>query len=143
LPISIGQVNKHRDVLARCDCWKSTAVCGFEDEGDHVVRFLDTAYHPVRARRFRGIHTGLLVKPGFLSDQLEGKEPIDLAPAGGDFWCHGVAKNLTDRGEQMLSDNRVLFRADAEGHMLVRDATHDVIKRWRLRIDQLHCVRNN
>jgi hypothetical protein len=105
-----------------------TVVCWFEDEGDDVGRFFDTAYHAVRACRLRWIHVRLLVQPRFLGDELESKQPIDLAPGGGDFRCHGVAENLTDRGEQVLTDDCGLLRAYSQRDVFVGDSVHDVVE---------------
>ena len=109
LPVTIGQVDENRDVLAGCDRRQGTAVCWFEDEGDDVSGFLYAADHPVWSSRLRGGHVRLLVEPRFLGDQLEREQPIDLTPGRGDLGRYGIAENLTDGSEQMLADNRVLL----------------------------------
>jgi hypothetical protein len=75
LPSSIRQVNKHRDVLARCDGRQRTTIDRFQNEGNNVVRLLDTAYDAVGAGRLGRIDVRLLVQPRLLRDQLE-SEPL-------------------------------------------------------------------
>ena len=43
----------------------------------------------------------------------------------------------------MLTDDRVLLGADAQRYVLVRDSPHDMVEWRRLRIDQLHGVRDD
>jgi len=90
--------------------------------------FLDAAYDTVWAGRLGRIHGRLLVQPRLLGDQLEPEQPIDLAPSRSDLRCHGVAENLTDGGQQVLADDRVLLRTDAQGYVLVCDSSHDVVE---------------
>ena len=39
-----------------------------------------------------------------------------------------IAENLTDGGEQILTNDRVLLGADAQGYVLVGDPVHDVVE---------------
>ena len=143
LPISAGQVDEHRHVLAGRDLRQWITVGGFEDKGDDVGGFFDAAHHAVWPRRLRGVHVRFLVQPRFLGDQLDREQPIDLTPGGGDRGGDRVAQDLTDRGEQVLPNDRVLLGADPQGDMLVGDSAHDVVERRRLGIDELHGVRDN
>jgi hypothetical protein len=56
------------------------------------------------------------------------EQPIDLTPRGGDLGGDGVAQHLTDRGEQVLPNDRVLLRADPQGDVLIGDSAHDVVE---------------
>lgn len=96
LPITIGQVDEHRNVLSRRDSWRRTAVGWFQDKGDDVGRLVDEPHHTIRTRRLRGIHVCLLVHPRLLGDQLQCEQPVDLTPGRGDLRCHRVAENLSD-----------------------------------------------
>ena len=100
LPISVGQVDEHRDVLARRDFRQRTTVGGFENKGDDVGGFFDAAHHAVGTRRLVRVYIRLLVQPCLLGDQLDREQPVDLTPSGGDLGGDRVAQNLTDGGEQ-------------------------------------------
>jgi hypothetical protein len=41
LTLSVRQIHEHRHVLARADRGQLATVCRFQDQGDHVVGFLD------------------------------------------------------------------------------------------------------
>jgi hypothetical protein len=128
LAIAIGQVDEHRDVLAGRDGRQRATVGRFENKGDDVGGFLDAADHPVGTRRLVGVHVRLLVEPRLLGDQLQREQPINLAPGRGDLGRYSIAENLSDGSEQILADNRVLLRPDAQGYVLVGDSAHDVIE---------------
>jgi hypothetical protein len=85
LPSPVRQVNKHRHVLARCDGRQRATVDRFQNEGNDIVRLLDTAYDAVLARRLIGVHIRLLIQPRLLRDQLKSEQPIDLTPGRGDL----------------------------------------------------------
>jgi hypothetical protein len=104
LPSPIRQINKHRDVLARCDGRQRTTIDRFQNEGNNVVRLLDTAYDAVGTGRLGRIDVRLLIQPRLLRDQLEREQPIDLTPGRGDLRGYGITENLTNRGQQVLAD---------------------------------------
>jgi hypothetical protein len=68
LPISAGQVEEHRHVLAGSDLRQWVTVGGFEDKGDDVGGFFDAAHHAVWPCRLSGVHVRFLVQPRFLGD---------------------------------------------------------------------------
>jgi hypothetical protein len=92
LSITIGQVDKHRDVLSRRDSRQRTTVGWFQDKGDDVGRLLDTSDDTIGARRLSGIHVRLLIKPRLFRDELECEQPVDLAPRGGDLGLHNAGE---------------------------------------------------
>jgi hypothetical protein len=140
LPISVRQVDEHRDVLASRDGRQRSIVGGFENKGDDVGRFFDAADHAILPRRLVGVNLGLLVQSRFLGDQLECEQPVDLPPSGGDLGCDGVAKHLTDGGKEVLPHDGVLLGADPKGDVLVGDSAQDVVERRRLGIDEMHGI---
>ena len=124
-----GQVDEHRHVLARADLRQPAAVRRFEHQRHDVGGLLDAAHHAVRAQRARRVDARLLVEPGLLGDQLRREQPVDLAPGVGDLGGDGVAEHLPDRGQQVVTDDRVLLRADPERDVLVGDPPHHVVER--------------
>ena len=122
------------------DLRQRAAVRGLEHQRHDVVGLLDAPDHAVRAQRVRRVDARLLIEPGLLGDQLRGEQPVDLAPGVGDLGGHGVAEHLPDRGQQVVTDDRVLLRADPERDVLVGDPPHHVLNDGALGIDQLHGV---
>ena len=137
---AVRQVHEHRDVLPRADLRQAAAVGGLEHQGHDVVGLLDPPDHAVRPHRVRRVDARLLVEPGLLRDELGREQPVDLVPGRGDLGRDGVTEHLTDRRQQVVSDDRVLLRADPERDVLVRDAVHHPVERRRVRVDQLHRV---
>ena len=95
------------------------------------------------ASRLRGIHARLLIQPRLLRDQLQREQPIDLTPCRSDLRRHGVAENLADGSEQVLTDDRVPLGADAQRYVLVRDSRMTWSNGGASGIDQLHGVGDN
>ena len=109
LALAVGQVDEHRHVLTRRDRGQPAPVGRLEHERDDVGRLLDAADHAVRPQRARRVHPRLLVEPGLLGDELGREQPVDLVPGGGDLGGDRLAEHLTDRGEQVVADDRVLL----------------------------------
>ena len=101
---------------------------------------VDAPHDDVGAQRSVGPDAGLLVEPRLLRHELHREEPVDLAPGVGHLGRDRVAEHLGDGAEQVVPDDGVLLGADAERHVLVRDAAHDVLERGCVGVDQLHGV---
>jgi serine kinase of HPr protein (carbohydrate metabolism regulator) len=50
---------------------------------------------------------------------------------------HRLTEQVGNGLHQVVSDDRVLLRADAERHMLVRDAPHHRVEGRGVRVDEL------
>ena len=67
------------------------------------------------------------VQAALLVDQGVGHQPVDLVPRCGDLGRHRVAEDVDDRPEQVVVDDVVLLRRDAERGVLVGDAREQLL----------------
>ncbi|GAA3495842.1 hypothetical protein GCM10019016_029430 [Streptomyces prasinosporus] len=119
LPGAVREGDADGDVLPRAEAAHRAAVDRAQPEGHDVGGLgdpLDDLPGPPLAP------AALLVQPLLDGDQGVRHQPVDLVPGGGDLGGDGLAQDAGDGGEQVLVDDRVLVRGDAEGGVLVGDA---------------------
>ena len=112
------------------------AVHRLQDQGHHARRLLDPANDPVRPQHAARVHPGLLVQLGLLGNQHDREQPVHLGPGRGDLRRDRLAEHLGDCADQVLADDQVLLRGDAQRDVLVGDPGPDMVERRRVRVDQ-------
>jgi hypothetical protein len=62
----------------------------------------------------------------FTADQNVGQEAIGFGPGGNDLIGRAGAQNFTNRGQQILAHDGIMFGLDGEGGVFLRDHFHRV-----------------
>lgn len=127
--MAVGQVDRDRNVLAGREVRYGRAVVGHQGERHHVDGLIEALGHAPAAPEIGGIEVATFVEAGFGGDQPTGEQPVDLVPGRGDFRGDRGTEDRADRGEQMVTDERVLLGPDAQRHVLARDPLGDPVER--------------
>ena len=124
---AVGHRHLHGHVLAGQRGLHQAVVGPAHPERHDVLGLLDPLGDlPLAPHRLRA-HAAGAVEAALLVDQRVRHQPVDLVPGGGHLGRDGVAEHVDDRPEQVVVDDVVLGRGDAERRVLVRDAGEQVL----------------
>ncbi|MNC39782.1 hypothetical protein D3C75_884570 [compost metagenome] len=123
------------DVLTGFGAENRTTIERSEVEGNDLAAFVDALHQLEVARTTPATRSGgfLSIDVGFGTDEDIGQLLVSSAPGsnhfrGGDF----LAEHFFDGAQQAATDDRVMFRKDLQGHMLVDDLADQATELFEL-----------
>ncbi|MDQ0777710.1 hypothetical protein QF026_006176 [Streptomyces aurantiacus] len=142
------QFDAYGDVLAGPEAGRGGAVGRTDEEGGHVSGLLDALddlpgtppaqpFAQAAVPQSAGLGPARRVQPLLDGDERVRHQPVHLGPGGGHLRGDRLAEHVDDGGEEVLVDDRVLLRGDAQGGVLVGDAVQHRVGPLVRPLDQL------
>jgi hypothetical protein len=125
---AVGHPHPQAHVLAGERGPHGPVVGPLDPEGHDVVGLLEPLLDlPLPPHDLRAYPAGA-VETAFHVGERERHQPVDLAPGRGHLGGDGVADNVADRPHEVVVDDLVLVRPQAERSVLVRDPRQQAVR---------------